>query len=367
MTSVLCWWYTHRNVRVQAKRKFLSGENGKVLVNDFWRMSVTTITNRRPQAFSLDRKFFSAEECTELWEILGCGYRWVQLSEGSLIGRLRVDRQGPIILVSMQANQAMLVQGDRNPDWIPFTIEHTDNFSEHRHFGERVIPNALGGFNTSLKETMLRTSPGGNHIGAVLIDRKRVYELATLESGAGMLDRLAAHNVAVLGSSSHRRLRQLMDPPSWSEDDAPGSFHADFLEAHLFECLSPDCEVDLRPLRDTHRSELVHELVQYSFQVSTAPMPLGDVCRALFTTKTTLNVSCREMFGFGPMMLMKRVRLQQVHHVLRNPDLQRQLGCSAVQDVAQHFGFHSRNHFASDYRSMFSESPRETLVAARNG
>lgn len=329
-------------------------------------MSVATVTLERTQQFCLDRHFFSAEECTSLWNVLGCRYRWIQLSEGPLIGRLRVERQGYMILISMQANQALLVQGDRNPDWIPFTIEHTDNISEHRHFGEQVVPNALGGFNTSLRETMFRTSPGGSHIGAVLIDRRRVHELADLDPGAGILERMAAHNLALLSPSSHERLKRLMSPPPWSGEDAKRSFSADLLEAQLFDCLSPCCEVDLRPVRDTHRSELVHELVQYSFKFSRTPVQLNDVCMALFTTKTTLNVSCRKMFGFGPMMLMKRVRLQQVNHVLRNPDLQQHLGCSAVHEVAQYFGFHSRNHFASDYRAMFSESPRDTLLAARS-
>ena len=330
-------------------------------------MSASTIGLQHPQQFCLDRHFFSAEECTEFWSVLGGSYRWIQLSEGPLVGRLRIERNGAMVVVSMQANQAMLVQGDRNPEWIPFTIEHTDNFSEHRHFGEVVVPHALGGFNTSLRETMLRTSPGGNHIGAVLLERRRVHELAAMDPAAAILDRMAAHNQASLSESSHEQLKCLMAPPQWAGEDSPRSFPADLLEAQLFECLSPSCEIDLRPVRDTHRSELVHELVQYSFKFSRTPVQLNDVCSALFTTKTTLNVSCRKMFGFGPMMLMKRVRLQQVNHVLRSPDLQRRLGFSAVHEVAQYFGFQSRNHFASDYRSMFSESPKETLLAARSG
>ena len=58
----------------------------------------------------------------------------VQISSGPLQGRLRMDRQRGMVLVSMQANQSLLVEGSRHPGWIPFTIEHTDNFSEHRHF-----------------------------------------------------------------------------------------------------------------------------------------------------------------------------------------------------------------------------------------
>ena len=89
------------------------------------------------------------------------------------------------------------------------------------------------------------------------------------------------------------------------------------------------------------------------------------VCQQLFPTKTTLTVGCREMFGYGPMALMRRIRLQQVHELLGNPDLQQRLGCHTVQQAAAHFGFASRNHFASAYHDLFAETPRTTLLASR--
>ena len=54
-----------------------------------------------------------------------------------------------------------------------------------------------------------------------------------------------------------------------------------------------------------------------------------------------------------------------MYYVLRHPELQQQLGCSGVQVIAGHFGFLSRNHFASAYREFCSESPRDTVVAAK--
>ena len=95
-----------------------------------------------------------------------------------------------------------------------------------------------------------------------MIDRRRVHELAAMDPGAGILDRMAAHNLALLRASSHERLKCLMSPPQRSGEDAMRSFPADLFAAELFECLSPRCEIDLRPVRDTHGSELVHELVQ---------------------------------------------------------------------------------------------------------
>jgi len=311
--------------------------------------------------FCLDRQFTSAEQCTEIWKFLGCDYQWVQISSGPMKGRIRVECQKEMILVSVEADQALLVQGGRNPDWVPFTIEHTDNISEHRHFGEALSPRTLGGFNTRLDQTLLRTSPGGSQIGAALLHRRRIEAMSALDPRGRLHDQLDGSNTAVLSEASHDEIKQLMAPPAWEGVDAPRGFQADLLEAQLFDALVSDTDSCLRPVMQTHRSDLVREIVEYSFRNRQVPMTLQQVCEALFTTKTTLTVSCREMFGFGPMMLLKRVRLQQVHHVLSNPDLQRQLGCRTIHAVSSYFGFYSRNHFSRDYRALFGESPRDTL------
>ena len=264
----------------------------------------------------------------------------------------------------MQANQALLIEGTRHLRWLSFTVEHTDNYSDHRHFGEALSRNALSGFNTEMKESLFRTSAGGNRIAAVLVDRSRVDVWSELMGEAEIVDRMESNNTAILSSAAHRKLRQLMVLPAWQGTDVSHPFEADLLEAQLIESLSSKEETLLRPVVKTHHSDLVQELVRYSFRSSTTPISLSSVCQTLFTTKTTLTVSCREMFGYGPIALMRRIRLQQVRDVLANPDLRQRLGCHTVQQAAVHFGFVSRNHFASAYRERFGEAPRTTLLAS---
>ena len=300
-----------------------------------------------------------------MWKNLGCDYNVVQVSSGPLHGRLRVDYQDGMLLVSMQADQALLVAGTRHPRWLPFTIEHTDNYADHRHFGESLAPNTLAGFNTKMTESLMRTSPGGNRIGVVLLDRRRVDTWVKLMGTSEISDRMEHNNTAILSPAAHRKLRQLMVLPSWQDVDVPHLFQADLLEVQLLESLSQESSTRLQPVLRTHHSDLVKELVRFAFRSSTEPISLAMVCQALFTTKTTLTLSCREMFGYGPSALMRRIRLQQVHVVLCNPDLQQRLRCQTVQQVAEHFGFASRNHFASAYRDLFGEAPRTTLLASR--
>ena len=49
---------------------------------------------------------------------------------------------------------------------------------------------------------------------------------------------------------------------------------------------------------------------------------------------------------------------------LSSPEVQQTIGGSTVHEIACHYGFQSRNHFARDYRNQFGESPRATLQRA---
>ena len=41
---------------------------------------------------------------------------------------------------------------------------------------------------------------------------------------------------------------------------------------------------------------------------------------------------------------------------LSSPEVQQTIGGSTVHEIACHYGFQSRNHFARDYRNQFGES-----------
>ena len=49
---------------------------------------------------------------------------------------------------------------------------------------------------------------------------------------------------------------------------------------------------------------------------------------------------------------------------LSSPEVQQAIGGSTVHEIACHYGFQSRNHFARDYRYHFGESPSATLQRA---
>ena len=141
------------------------------------------------------------------------------------------------------------------------------------------------------------------------MELSRIEALAELRPGAQILDQMEVNNSAMLTPQTHRRLKRLMLLPAWQGDDVKQSFQADFLEAQLIESLDSCSDSSLRPTLKTHRSDLGRDLVRLSFQNSTELISLLDLCKVLFTTKTTLTVSCREIFGYGPSALLRRIRL----------------------------------------------------------
>ena len=68
----------------------------------------------------------------------------------------------------------------------------------------------------------------------------------------------------------------------------------------------------------------------------------------------------------GPMEIMKRVRLEQVNWILRKPDVRVDKKFRTISDIAQHYGFQSRGHFAKAYQQVFAESPSETWLKSAN-
>ena len=61
-----------------------------------------------------------------------------------------------------------------------------------------------------MTESLMRTSPARNRIGAVLVDRRRVDAWAGFEGITYVSDQMEQYNTAILAPVFHRNLRHLM-------------------------------------------------------------------------------------------------------------------------------------------------------------
>jgi AraC family ethanolamine operon transcriptional activator len=106
--------------------------------------------------------------------------------------------------------------------------------------------------------------------------------------------------------------------------------------------------------------------VNWAFKNSRNNYNLDQISELLFSSRRTLIQGSKEALGMGPMEMMKRVRLEQVNWILRSTEARAAENFKTITQVAQHYGFQSRGHFAKAYQHLFEESPSETWLKSTN-
>ena len=253
----------------------------------------------------------------------------------------------------------MLFHGGRNSTYVPFCLEMNAVF-QHRVRGEPLIPFGLYGFHINLSDVFFQTEAGA-HFSIFLISRNRIQQLGALDPNGVLLESISITNNIQLSPELFQSWIKLVD--GVLNDHRSGGLETDQMDALLLESFEPTGLDDFSPLPSlTYRCGIVRDLVRWGIENNRQPISLDDLGRTIFSSRSTISQSCREQVGIGPMALLKQIRLQQVQHVLRHREQRQILACDTVQEVANHFGFHSRNHFARDYRNLFGEAPRQTLA-----
>jgi transcriptional regulator GlxA family with amidase domain len=107
------------------------------------------------------------------------------------------------------------------------------------------------------------------------------------------------------------------------------------------------------PSRSRRAVELLADRLQDSWSVERLASAVGLSCR-------TLHRVVRRELGVSPMMLLRRVRLDQARADLEAPGRN-----TSVTNVAYDCGFSHLGRFAREYARRFGESPSETLRRAR--
>ena len=228
--------------------------------------------------------------------------------------------------------------------------------------GQPIMPSSIYGYNENVSDVFFKTD-AGCEIKFIIFDRKRVIALSALERGNHLINALNISNSAQLDPRMFNNLCRHVKLISSDASKHSLNLNFELLEVSLLEVFAPNCQTNLHSLKsDNFRTGLMRDLVNWGLQNPHDVITLDRLSELLFASRTTISHGCRELFGIGPMSLLKQIRLQQVQNALSNPDFQDQIGLNKVQDIAGYYGFQSRNHFARDYRSSFGESPRETMA-----
>lgn len=90
------------------------------------------------------------------------------------------------------------------------------------------------------------------------------------------------------------------------------------------------------------------------------PVFVEDLCRATQVSERTLRTIFHEYFGVGPLRLIKVNQLREIRAALLAADPAEQ----RVWKIAANFGVWDLSLFAHNYKSLFGESPHQTLHSA---
>jgi AraC-like DNA-binding protein len=87
------------------------------------------------------------------------------------------------------------------------------------------------------------------------------------------------------------------------------------------------------------------------------PLYLTEICAAIGVAERTLRVACEEHLGMGPIRYLSLRRM----HLVRRALLRADPSTATVTRLATDHGFWELGRFSVAYRSLFGESPSETL------
>lgn len=309
-----------------------------------------------------DTSFFSACELAQCFAKIGKAFTAVQLSPGPLAGRFSMVHLGSLSVLMISTNQVLLLNGDKGKNCVCFCLEVSGNNADHRVQCQTFQPHALYGFNQNLQESHFQLSAGS--ISILTVTTADHFNAFLTRTGHDyLIDPMLTSNCLNLDEATHlnmaNQLSQVLRHPPNSQRECRQRTQE--LLTSFLACLQNPAG-KLEPFDLTSRQQLVQEFVRWGFNNGNSSHTLDEICQQLYTSRRTLILGSKENFQCGPMELLRTIRLQQVHALLRSPAERDREGLSQVSEVAAFCGFRSRGHFAKAYQEQFAESPRTTLL-----
>jgi AraC family ethanolamine operon transcriptional activator len=105
------------------------------------------------------------------------------------------------------------------------------------------------------------------------------------------------------------------------------------------------------------RAQIIRKTLALTETSSGGPLLTDDLCRSTGVSERTLRNVFHEYFGVGPVRFLKVRQLRNIRGALLAADPARE----TVTSIAVRFGISDLSLFASNYKSLFGESPSYSL------
>lgn len=287
----------------------------------------------------------------------GWQVRYDQLTPGRFEGELIEFRSDWMQLVRDRSNQAMTKSGMAWKGAITFSIPlsaHGSVYCSGHPIHELSLLVAHG---ENLPE--LRTPQQLDLLGVAIEEQALEHLLERQGSHFRITDLPKCYRLG--NSSVPAELAALFDELSGCDQQRDALLGYDSIRRgirdavmlHLLELVAPD---QASPLNPTARKRMVDRAREYALGHLDEPLSILDLCNHIGASRRKLQYCFQETLGINPVAYLRALRLNAVRRELR-----KSTQSHGVQEVAARWGFWHLSRFSSDYRTMFGESPSQTL------
>jgi AraC-like DNA-binding protein len=207
-------------------------------------------------------------------------------------------------------------------------------------------------------------APTTRHV-AIAVDLRTLEEAVELQAGSRGFGVLQARCFRARNVQARERLVRTLAALAVQAarhvgPSRPTTTSARSIEAATIEALMLETFPDGSPGADPDRHRIARRAADLMHEAPQAEWSLLDIARELRTTLRTLETGFREVMGVTPRQYRHVVRLHRARADLRRPSDTDTVSCIAMRYGLLHLG-----RFSVDYRTMFGESPSQTLREAR--
>jgi AraC-like DNA-binding protein len=124
----------------------------------------------------------------------------------------------------------------------------------------------------------------------------------------------------------------------------------------MIRCFADSVSTDLKPGARRHNA-LLRRFEDFLAANPDRPLYLTEICAAIGVAERTLRAACEEHLGMGPIRYLTLRRMYLVRRALLAADA----STTSVTRIVTDHGFWELGRFSGAYRTLFGESPSETL------
>ncbi len=287
----------------------------------------------------------------------GWQVRYDQLSPGAFAGELIEFRSDWMQLARDRSNQAMIKNGAAWKGAMTFSLplsaqgplycsghpihDHSLLVAHGENLPELHTPQHLDLLSVAIDECVLERilERQGSHFR--ITDLPKCYRL-----GHSPMQPALSALFDELASCAHPRNALL-------EHEALHRSIRDTVMLHILDLIAPEQAPSLTP---TARKRVVDRAREYALNHLDEPFSILELCNHIGASRRKLQYCFQETLGINPVAYFRTLRLNAVRR-----ELCERTQSHGVQGVAARWGFWHLSRFSSDYRTLFGESPSQTL------